>query len=102
MGSLSVPVSDMALFYIKNGMIYGVTGQNTRFDIYETLDTLESQLSPHDFYRANRQAIVARSAIHDVRHYFNGRLLIKTLPPSPEQILVSKARAGEFKRWLAN
>ncbi|MCK5147405.1 response regulator transcription factor [bacterium] len=99
-GFVPMPVSDFAFFHIHIGVVRGITFSNEKLDVNVKLDTLESQLSPEDFFRANRQAIIARKAVTAVNNYFNGRLLVKTMPASPEQIIVSKARAGAFKRWL--
>ncbi len=99
-GFVPVPVADFALFSIKNGIVWGTTSGKEKYAVDEKLDLLENQLSPDDFFRANRQTIVSRKSIVEVSNYFNGRLLIKTNPPEADQILISKARAGIFKRWL--
>ena len=65
-----------------------------------TLEELQQQLNPQNFYRANRQYIVQRSAIKEVEFYFNGRLLLVIHPSPEEKVLVSKARASEFKEWM--
>ncbi|MBN2417021.1 response regulator transcription factor [bacterium] len=99
-GFVPVPAGDFAYFYIRNGLVRGVTRRTISHAIHEKLDSLEERLSPDDFFRANRQYIVARPAVTAVNTYFSGRLIIKTEPAAPGQIIVSRARAGLFKRWL--
>ncbi len=99
-GFRPVSVCEFAFFIIDNGTVRGMAFSKEQMHINETLDALENLLSPNDFFRASRQAIVARKAVKEVSNYFNGRLLIKTTPEAQEQIIVSKARAGQFKQWL--
>ncbi len=99
-GFVPVPADDFAYFFINNGIVCSVTTGKEKYDLDEKLDLLESQLSPEDFFRANRQFIISRQSVTEVSNYFNGRLMIKTNPASPEKILISKARSGLFKKWL--
>ena len=99
-GFIPVPVSDFALFYIENGIVYGLTHLEEKYVIDETLDDLEKKLNQSDFFRANRQFIASRKTIIEVSKYFNGRLLLNTKPKTKEQILISKARVNIFRQWL--
>jgi two-component system LytT family response regulator len=57
-------------------------------------------LDPALFYRANRQFLVSRKAIREIEYYFNGRLVVKLHPSPEEKVIISKARAGNFKEWM--
>lgn len=74
---------------------------NKTFVVDRTLEEIQNELSSVDFYRANRQFIIQRSSIEDITFYFNGRLIVNILPKPEEKIIVSKAKATEFKKWLA-
>jgi two-component system LytT family response regulator len=67
----------------------------------QTLDDLMQHLDPSLFFRANRQYIVAHRAITDISIWFGNKLSINLNVPTLKRILVSKARAGEFKKWFA-
>jgi two-component system LytT family response regulator len=67
-----------------------------------TLEALQGMLSPVDFYRANRQFIIAREAVADISVWFGSRLSVNLKLDTPEKIVVSKARVPEFKQWLIN
>jgi len=97
---IPVTVSKIAWFYTANEIVYAGTTDNKQFIIDGTLEQLQQQLDPTQFFRANRQFIVQRKAIVEVDFYFNGRLAVKTDPPPKEQILISKARVPEFKQWM--
>ena len=64
------------------------------------LDELIDLLDPVDFFRANRQYIISRTAIKDIDIWFNNRLSVNLKITAPEKILISKARIAEFKKWF--
>jgi two-component system, LytTR family, response regulator LytT len=97
---IPLKTDDFAYFMTKDGLVYGLTQNDKKYIIENTLEELENQLNPEDFFRANRQFIVSRDAIVEVEFYFNGRLLLKTQPNSEENILVSKERVPVFRRWF--
>lgn len=97
-----VPVSakEVAYFAIRNGLVVLTTlaGQEYPFD--QPLDELDSQVDPQFFFRANRQFLLARPSIVELESYFNGRLLVHLRPPAREEVVVSKPRVPDLKRWL--
>jgi two-component system, LytTR family, response regulator LytT len=99
-GFVPVPVSDFAFFFIENGIVYGLTHNEEKHVVDETLDVLEDKLNQTDFFRANRQFIASRKTIIEVNNYFNGRLMLKTRPKIKEQIMISKVRVNIFRGWL--
>ena len=97
---IPVPAADIAFFYIDNGLVHGCTHTQQVYPIEHTLDELEALLHPQEFFRANRQFIIQRSALKDAVLYFNGRLSLNMKPASSEAVLVSKARVPVFKNWM--
>ncbi len=97
-----LPTSNIAYAYIDAKTVRMVTFEHKSYYISQTLDDLLAQLNPHDFFRANRQFIVARSAIKDVSVWFGNKLAINITVEAPEKIIVSKARVAEFKHWFSN
>lgn len=101
-GDTLTPIAsnDFAFFYIQDGVVRGTTIENVTYHLDGKLEDLENELNPQEFYRANRQYLVQRSAIKNLSIYFNGRLIVNTIPEAKEQIIVSKANAPKFKAWL--
>lgn len=93
-------VSNVAYAYIEAKTVKMVTFDNKAYYLTQTLDDLIAQLDPHEFFRANRQFVVARQAIKDVSVWFGNKLAINLVMETPERIIVSKARVGEFKSWF--
>jgi|TARA_B110000908_G_C10192736_1_gene421323 two-component system response regulator LytT len=99
-GLIPIQTSGFAYFFIETGIVYGYTHNKEKFVIDETLDALAEQLSPSDFFRANRQFIVSRNSIKEACNYFNRRFILKLNLSPNENILISKARVSLFKDWL--
>ena len=96
---IPVNINDVCFFYSKNEIVHSYL-QNIQYIIDGTLEKLQQELNTLQFFRANRQFIVNRSAVKEASFYFNGRLVLKVNPEPPEQILISKARVPEFKEWM--
>ena len=96
---MMIDVNEVAYLYVKERGVFMKKndGQEYMVDFY--LDDLEKQLDPARFFRTNRQFLVARSAIKEIEPYFNGRLILGVKPESSTQIIISKVKATDFKRW---
>lgn len=102
-GNKMIPLlaGDIAFFYIESGKVIAKTFDETTYPIDFNLDELAAKLNPGDFYRANRQFIIAKNAVKDVDWWFNSRLSINLKVSIPEKILVSRTRVSEFREWFA-
>ncbi len=98
---LPVQTSDIACFFIDAGIVKARTFDGRTYTFESTLDELANNLDPANFFRANRQFILARNAIKDIDHWFNSRLSVNLKVPVPGRILISKARVHEFKDWFS-
>lgn len=97
---IPVKTEDIAYFYIDTGIVKAVTSNNQTYTISKKLEDIELELNPTDFHRVNRQFILNRAAVANMKFYFNGKLIININPPSPERIVVSKAKASDVKNWM--
>jgi len=97
-----IPLSahDIAAIFIDNNMLKAISMTGQTYYLDRNLDEWMQQLDPMLFFRANRQYIVQRRAIRDVSIWFGGKLSVNLFIETKDRILVSKARAGEFKRWM--
>lgn len=95
-----VPVGEIAFFYTENEIVWLHKSSGEKYALDHTLDELETLLDPARFYRANRQFIVRHDAIQEFEPYFNRKLAVKLQPAPPEPVIISKAKAGDFMRWL--
>ncbi len=98
---IPVQADEFAFFEIKGGIVRGITFDRKHWLLEESLDELTDELCADAFYRANRQFLVSRKAIKEIEHYFNGRFCPHLQPNPEEPVLVSKAKAGAFRKWMA-
>lgn len=99
---IPIKTEKIAYFRIDNGIVKGITCDNKSYVIDGKLENLEEELDPEQFYRANRQFIVNRDAIANIKQYFNAKLIVVVNPVCDERIVVSKAKATEFKTWVGS
>ena len=96
----SIEVSNVAYFIYDDGFTYICDKAGKRLPIDHSLDNLENMLHPLEFFRVNRKLLVALSSINQIHTYFNGRLLLKLNPAMIEEVVVSRDRVSDFKRWM--
>ena len=97
---IPLSIDDVAFFYTSNEKVSAFTYSGDKYIIDRTLEILQSTLPEDEFFRANRQFIVARKAVKDIAVWFGSRLALNLTIESPEKIIISKARVPEFKQWL--
>lgn len=99
-GYRKVNVADIAFFYAHLNINYAHLFHGEEIVVPQTLETLEQELEPKEFFRINRQYIVHVNAIEKVHNYFNGKLKLQLKNCSDDEILVSRTKAPLFKTWL--
>ncbi len=95
-----IDIVDVAYFYISSDRVRVTTLDGGSYPIDKTLEQLSELLPERDFYRANRQFIISRSSVKDISVWFGSRLSVNLVVDIPEKIIVSKARASQFKGWI--
>lgn len=98
---ITLKTEDIAFFYTSNEKVSVYTFDDQVFQLNYTLEFLFKKLDQQEFYRANRQFIIARGSIKEIVVWFGSRLKVKTLLVEPESIIISKVRVPEFKKWLS-
>ncbi|MFI3263402.1 MAG: LytTR family DNA-binding domain-containing protein [Rikenellaceae bacterium] len=68
--------SEIAFLYFLDKSVSVVMLDGSKSIINNTLDYFMQQLDPSEFYRANRQFIIARKAVKDLTMWFNCRLVV--------------------------
>ncbi len=95
-------VNEIAYFYVDEKITRSVTFDNQSYTLDKPLDTIISMLDPDKFFRANRQYIIAHKAVKEISLWPLSKLHVSLVHPTPEKIIVSRARASEFKDWFTN
>lgn len=87
--------------FVKEEIIYLINHEGRKFITdYRSLDEIEELLNPAHFYRANRQYIVQLSCIESFRGDDTGKISVRMKGVKMDDIIVSKEKAAEFKKWF--
>ena len=91
--------SEIAYVYSEEKNNYLVTFDEQRYIIDSSLDVINEDLNPENFFRISRSCIVSMTAIRSIIKQ-TGRLRITATPESPFEMTVSRSRVDDFLEWL--
>jgi DNA-binding LytR/AlgR family response regulator len=98
--SFFIPTTDIAMIAASNRIVHLVGMDRTKYLVDHTLDELEQELEPSAFFRINRSTIIHARAIEQVKPFINHRLrLTLRCPLQTEEVIVSRDRVPNFKKW---
>ena len=95
-----VKARDISYLHFHKGALYATTFQQQQMPLDYSLDQIEKLLDRLTFFRINRQLIVNIDAIKKITAYYNSRLMLQLQPQTTADIVVSRERVADFKRWL--
>lgn len=96
----TIPTENIAYFFIHNEITHLMTFDKQQFQLTQTLGQIAEQVSQKQFFRVNRQYIINFSAIKEMEHYFQRKILVKLTVETPEQLLINKEKSHSFFTWL--
>ncbi len=97
----SVQTSDILYFYICERAVFLVTGSGKTYPVDYSLDKIEQTVNPGLFFRINRNFIVNYYAIRDMIAWSSNRIkIVLANYNEKEEVLVSRERLPEFKKWM--
>ncbi len=94
-----VHVNEVCYFFAEDKMVF-IQTETHKYAIDFTLDQLEELIDPKLFFRLNRKFLGQLKSVSKIFNHLNGKLKIILKPDYPEEIYVSRERAGDFKDWL--
>ena len=96
----TIAIEDVAYFYSseKYSFLRSITGRDYAIDF--SLEQLEQELDPHKFFRVSRKFVVALTHIKDIIAYSGNRLKLLMMGGDHEEVLVSREKVTDFKKWL--
>lgn len=97
----SVQTNEISCFYIMERATFIKTLSDRDYAVDYSLDHLSKKLDSKMFFRINRNCIINIDAISDILSYSSSRLKIKLKSnPSFIDLIVSKDKVSEFKKWI--
>jgi len=95
-----INADEVECFYSENKGTYAATKDGRNYLIDTTLEQLENELKPQQFFRVSRKFYVNISYIKDIVSYTNSRLQLKLHHYNEQEIIVSREKVKDFKLWL--
>jgi DNA-binding LytR/AlgR family response regulator len=95
-----ISIDEIECFYSENKGTYIHTIDNRDYLIDSTLEVVEAEINPKDFYRVSRKFIVPLKAVKEIQIYSNSRLKIILPTFKNDEIIVSRERVSDFKEWI--
>ena len=95
-----ISIDEIECFFSENKGTYIHTFDKRDYLIECTLELLEKELDPADFFRINRKFIVPLKAIKEIVVYSNSRLKVILPSFSEEDVIVSREKVSVFKTWI--
>ncbi|WP_347065620.1 LytTR family DNA-binding domain-containing protein [Flavobacterium sp. WV_118_3] len=95
-----IPIEEIECFYSENKGTYVHTTDNRDYLLDQTLELLETELDPKDFYRVSRKFIIPMRAIKEIVLYSNSRLKVVLPTYKGDEVIVSRERVSDFKEWI--
>lgn len=97
---LRIQIADIAYFFAETKHVFAVLSSGAQHVVDTSLDKLQDQLDPAQFYRANRKFIVNQRAISEMHAWSKSRIKLVLIPAFSEEITISSERVKDFKDWL--
>lgn len=96
----SIEVEKINLFYSLEKSIFLLENTGKSYDINYSLEQIEKLTDPRQFFRISRKHIANITAIKDIISYSSSRLKLKIACSDDDDILVSRSKLAEFRRWI--
>jgi two-component system response regulator LytT len=93
-------IDEVECFYSENKGTYLHTFENRNYLLDLTLEQIEEELDPKEFYRVSRKFIIPLKAFKEIQVYSNSRLKVVLPSYKDEEVIVSREKVSDFKTWI--
>lgn len=91
---------EIECFFSENKGTYIHTFDNRNYLIESTLEVLEQEMDPKDFFRVSRKFLIPLKAIKEIVLYSNSRLKVILPSYNDDEVIVSREKVSDFKTWI--
>jgi DNA-binding LytR/AlgR family response regulator len=95
-----IDVTEIECLYSENKGTYIHTLDNRDYLIDSSLEVVEAELNPNDFFRISRKYIIPLQSVKEIQLYSNSRLKISLPTYKADEVIVARERVSDFKGWL--
>ncbi len=91
---------EIECFFSENKGTYIHTIDNRNYLIDGTLELLENELDPKNFFRVSRKFIIPLKSIKEIQVHSNSRLKVILPTYKDDEVIVAREKVQEFKAWI--
>jgi DNA-binding LytR/AlgR family response regulator len=95
-----ITINEVECFYSENKGNYLHTFDGRDYLLDTTLENLENELDPKDFYRVSRKFIIPLKGIKEIQMHSNSRLKVILPTYKDDEVIVAREKVSDFKTWL--
>ncbi len=95
-----ITTDEIECFFSENKGTYIHTLDNRNYLIDGTLELLENDLDPKNFFRVSRKFIIPLKSIKEILLFSNSRLKVILPTYKDDEVIVSREKVQEFKTWI--
>lgn len=96
----AINTSEVLYAHSEDKVTFLVDNSGKRYMIEPNLSELEAMLDPEEFFRLNRQYIARLSAVEKILRYSNSRIRIELQGCDDSDIVLSRDKSADFKKWM--
>lgn len=96
----SIQVNNICSFFVEERNTFVQTQTGKTYDLDYSLDQLQKMTNPEQFFRINRNFLVNINCIDEIIAYSSSRLKLKLKSEISGDLIVSRDKVSEFKRWM--
>lgn len=96
----SVSINEIQCFLIIERGTFLRTNNGKKYDLDYSLDQVQKMVDPTKFFRINRNFLIHIDSIQDIYSYSSSRLGVKLKMLDHLDMIVSREKVSDFKKWL--
>lgn len=93
-------LDEIECFFSENKGTYIHTIDNRNYLIDGTLEVLENELDPKNFFRVSRKFIIPLKSIKEIQVHSNSRLKVILPTYKDDEVIVAREKVQDFKTWI--
>ncbi|MBL0012224.1 MAG: response regulator transcription factor [Flavobacterium sp.] len=95
-----INIDEVECFFSENKGTYLHTFDNRNYLLDSTLEQLETELDPQNFFRVSRKFIIPMKGIKEIQLHSNSRLKVILPSYKDDEVIVSREKVTDFKTWI--
>ncbi|WP_347839606.1 LytTR family DNA-binding domain-containing protein [uncultured Draconibacterium sp.] len=96
----SIQTKNICCFFVQERNTFLKTTEGKTYDLDYSLEQLQKMVNPDQFFRINRNFLLNINCINEIVAFSSTRLKLKLTTALDTEVIVSRDKVSEFKRWM--